>query len=249
MMPRLSKVFPLTMIFFLLCRMPETAAVGAPAWKPAWPCSDAPASKVQLPETATVGAPAWKPVRPNSDAPAMEWPVQFKSERYMVRRSMYRKIVNHLGLEDNEPEVDMFADPELHQLPRWFGPGGVCKDAFSTSWDFEIMGLGWANPPFSRLQEVIDKIVHDGCRCVLVVPMWPTCGWYDDVQPYIMKKFYIAAGQKVFHDGKGLVPPTKWPLWAYVVDGRQGNPQGVFRQGHPRAEGEYRRKFKEVTFA
>ena len=72
--------------------------------------------------------------------------VSILTESYTVTEDMRNTIVAWAGIT---PTVDAFASAKNKRFPRHW------KDAFQEDWSSEIL---WANPPFSRMPEVIDKI-------------------------------------------------------------------------------------------
>ena len=139
------------------------------------------------------------------------------TERYQVLPEMVEKILTQLEVT---PTLDAFADPETHILPRWWGEGGECLDAFQTSWLQEVVGCLWANPPFSVLKNVVQKIVQDGAQMVLICPDWRYLKWWKQVQGLVVKEFFIPKGTKVFRSpDKENLRSTRWGVWAYLVDG------------------------------
>ena len=74
------------------------------------------------------------------------------------------------------------------------------------------------NPPFSRMAEVVRKIRQDRARCVLIAPNWKSLEWFDEVQPWVRKRYYLKQGERLFEDEKGPVGPTPWGVWAFLVD-------------------------------
>ena len=139
------------------------------------------------------------------------------TERYQVLPEMVEKILTQLEVT---PTLDAFADPETHILPRWWGEGGECLDAFQTSWLPEVVGCLWANPPFSVLKNVVQKIVQDGAQMVLICPDWRYLKWWKQVQGLVVKEFFIPKGTKVFRSpDKENLRSTRWGVWAYLVDG------------------------------
>ena len=140
---------------------------------------------------------------------------EFKTERYAVRLPMKNDIL--LRLKVGEPTIDLFADQELHMCPRWFGHGGEHLNSFEMDWGREE--LGWCNPPFSRLQEVVQKIVDDRAKVILIMPHWTSNQWFHDIQPYVQRKYFYKKGTLFFEQRAGLVGGLPWPVWALLVDG------------------------------
>ena len=125
------------------------------------------------------------------------------------------KILHGLVVEG---KVDVFADEGAHVWPKWCGRGGDSLDVWKESWDFSKQGTLWMNTPFGRLKEVVQKILRDGARVVLVCPNWPRDVWGKKVQPFVVDEVWYPKGSKVFlRDGK-LIRGTRWGVHAYLVD-------------------------------
>ena len=142
------------------------------------------------------------------------------TERYQVRPEIMQRILGELG---ESPSLDLFADSQTHVFPRWLGEGGEHSDAFKTSWEASKVGTTWANPPFSMLECVIHKIVDDEARTLLICPDWKNWKWWKAAQPLIEKQVFIPKGTKVFQSPeREKVPPSRWGVWAYVLNGTLG---------------------------
>ena len=87
------------------------------------------------------------------------------SERYQVREGMVRDVLMRLQVQ---PVLDAFADEDTHVLPVWWGDGGAVRDAFGVDWG--KMGVLWMDPPYSRLPEVVTKLLRDGGKAVMIKP-------------------------------------------------------------------------------
>jgi hypothetical protein len=153
-----------------------------------------------------------------STGPTSGEETDYDKERYQVKWSWYRSICNKLV--DLKPEMTLFGYEEMHLLGKWYGPGGIARDAFQQNWSRRRIGIFWANPPFSRLGPVINKIIHDGGRGILVCPRWPQRDWYPKLMEYAQRRFYIDKGTRLFQGAKGNVGPTRWGTWTVLIDGR-----------------------------
>ena len=133
--------------------------------------------------------------------------LNWKSERYQVNYGIFKDIMHRLQCP--KPEIDAFADAELHVLEHWWGPGSSShQDAFSTSWG--TGALLWMNPPYSLLYSVIPKLIQDEGRAILLVPHWPSELWLHFIMEYVVKRYFYPAGRRIFQD----TGPTRWPVWA-----------------------------------
>ncbi len=81
------------------------------------------------------------------------------------------------------PTIDLFASRLNYQLPRFVSwnpePDAIATDAFSLIWSQEIY---YIFPPFSLIGRVVNKVVADRTRAVMIVPEWPTQHWWAILQ-------------------------------------------------------------------
>lgn len=92
-----------------------------------------------------------------------------------ISEHVFTQIVNTLGI----PEFDLFASAQNYKCERYaswkLDPYSEIIDAFTFSWqniDF------YAFPPFSLVTKVLEKIVSDKAKGIVVVPYWPSQPWY-----------------------------------------------------------------------
>ena len=80
---------------------------------------------------------------------------------------------------DVKPEIDLFASRLNHQFPRYisYKPDldAEAVNAFTMSWSDVTF---CAFPPFCIIPSVLQKIIKDRARGILVVPDWPSQLWY-----------------------------------------------------------------------
>ena len=139
-------------------------------------------------------------------------------ERYAVRKPIMSEALQQLGV--GTPSVDAFADHELYMCPRWWGPGSIEEeDAFNRNWGDEP--LLWINPPFSFLDQVVNKIRQDKAKAVLVMPEWEDHTFFESVQPLIVRRYLFPKGTRVFEQKSGAMPGIRWPLCIAFVDGNR----------------------------
>ena len=155
----------------------------------------------------------------------------------MLRRSYVNVALRQLNAET--PTVDCFAERGLHLWPEYWGPGSPYgTDAFREDWIYEVLGCLWWNPPFSRLAEVVDKIVADRARGVLIAPYWPQEAWHQKALLYVRRKWLWRRGAVLFETAEGIAGPTRWGVWAWLIDG--GLPLQQVHQRHDDPEEEYK---------
>jgi hypothetical protein len=134
------------------------------------------------------------------------------SEEYAVLPELVEDILEQFKVR---PEVDAFACNGNQQFARWWGPGSLeHEDAFTCDWGKELL---WANPPFSLLQRVVQKIVKDAAHIVLVVPVWPRKDWYQEAENLSILTLSCPAGQQVFQLQGKKCKETKWAVEAMLI--------------------------------
>jgi hypothetical protein len=145
-----------------------------------------------------------------------------RNERYLVQRWFYADVKNKLAV--GEPWVDAFADSEHHVIEIYWGPGSPwCTDAFAkhwsgyntVDWKNDLRPLLWINPPFSRFDEVVHKIVTDNVWAVVICPFWGQKPWFKELMRYAYRRYYYKAGIYIFEN----TGATRWGVWALLVDG------------------------------
>ena len=76
---------------------------------------------------------------------------------------------------DVKHEIDLFASKLNHQFPRYMSykpdPDAEAVSAFTLSWSDVTF---CAFPPFCIIPSVLQKIIKDRARGILVVPDWPS---------------------------------------------------------------------------
>lgn len=173
-----------------------------------------------------------------------------RMERYAVRRPIVNDILIRLagpGGQRLQPSVDAFADEQLHVCDRWWGPGSDVPNALDIPWGGEP--LLWLNPPYSMMGKVVTKIKQDGAKGVLICPHWTTEPWYKEVKQIACRSYFYRQGTLMFEVPEGVMPGTKWPVWALFVDGAGAGqcPDEREKKITKAAGRRWRRKYKAVT--
>ena len=108
---------------------------------------------------------------------------------YKVRDRIMQDIKNRMNVE--KFDIDCFASEQMHQADTWWGPQspvGVI-DAFKTNWGRPVRNLKlWINPPFNKMEQVVDKMLDERCNGYLLAPRIPEARWMSKVTPFVKKK-------------------------------------------------------------
>ena len=120
--------------------------------------------------------------------------------------------------------IDLFASNRHHQLPRYYSVyvddrAALGHNAFAYVWDPGV--CLYANPPWTLIVRVLDKIAKDGSRVLLVTPHWQEAPWYELLLELTVRS-YEWRGKLYLTEGGNLQPIPKWhTLFSYVVGKRR----------------------------
>lgn len=94
---------------------------------------------------------------------------------YELSNIVFQDICTHLSV----PKIDIFAsrtNTKCKFFISWFpDPEAIAVDAFTVSWsslDF------YAFPPFNLMGKVLQKVISDKARGIVIAPNWPTQSWF-----------------------------------------------------------------------
>ena len=97
--------------------------------------------------------------------------------------SLSQQVFNLLCSRWAQPQMDLSATRFNHKFTKFVSP--VPDPA---AWAVDAMRLSWENldayayPPVSLLNQVISKVVDQGCRrMILIAPGWPNMPWFWDL--------------------------------------------------------------------
>ena len=150
-----------------------------------------------------------------------EWrrpPEDWLTEKYAVRDELVKVVCEKLEFH---PTVDAFSEVRTARFPKWWGPGSPYgTDAFKMAWRHERL---WVNPPFSRYNEVMDKVIADKAHILAVMPVWADRAWYKRAMAMMECSWVVPAGSPVFYMPGQAVGPTRWPVMFATLRGDWGS--------------------------
>jgi hypothetical protein len=79
------------------------------------------------------------------------------------------------------------------------------------------------------MEQVVDKLVAEEVKGILIAPHWTNLPWWSKLQTIIRRRHFYRVGVRVFETESGDAGPTKWPVWALLVDGALSRPQDDLR--------------------
>ena len=97
--------------------------------------------------------------------------------------SLSQQVFHLLCSKWGRPQIDLFATRFNHRLPKFVSPVSDLA-----AWAVDALSLSWGNldvyafPPVSLLNQVVSKLVDQGChRMILVASGWPNMPWFWDL--------------------------------------------------------------------
>jgi len=78
-----------------------------------------------------------------------------------------------------------------------------------------------ANPPLSRLEEVVAKAAQEGCLMLIIAPEWPgpQYPWWAALCALCPRRWQLAQYRPLYlRGGTDLMPAPRWLTWAFLLD-------------------------------
>ena len=132
------------------------------------------------------------------------------NEDWMLDPRWFRIVVANLS-PDAPPRLDAFAGPNNTQLPQFWSH---TQDAFRQQWTGGTPI--WANPPFSMLPAVLDKITHQGGHLILLAPDWSPA--LPNLVALATATFLLPRASIYRLMGAKLMQPPAWRTVAMIIN-------------------------------
>ena len=148
----------------------------------------------------------------NNHAPYFE-----ANEAVMLCPSIFKAMCQNFGVE---PRLDIFASRNLRQLPHYITADEMDSqadgyNAFNYFWAPDV--VLYANPPWSLIQQVLEKIKRDRSRVLLVTPMWRHADWFETLRGLSAERLYWNQSLYLSDEGR-LRPAPPWPTRLTWID-------------------------------
>ena len=140
-------------------------------------------------------------------------------EEVKLHPRIFRFVCEQLGVN---PQIDLFASAEHHQLPRYFtvnpdDPVAMGTNAFNYKW--EPCLTYYANPPWSIVGRVLRKALREGSPLLLVTPEYQGATWKALLERHAVKT--LRWTKPLYLDKNGhLRPKPRWDTCFTYLPGR-----------------------------
>ena len=118
----------------------------------------------------------------------------FRTGNYRICQPLFENILNWAADRDIIPVVDAFSSKAHARLPDYWSSH---SDAFNKTWSNKVL---WMNPPLHHLSRIIEKIMNDEARGVIIVPVRPRADWFIGLLYIAVDWFDLPPGDNIFED-------------------------------------------------
>ena len=152
----------------------------------------------------------------------VELPLFLELEEVKLKPSVFGLMCKELVVA---PCIELFASYRHHHLPRYYsayegGHKALGQNVFAYVWDPGV--CLYANPPWTLIGKVFDKIAKEVSRVLLVTTHWTEASWYGLLLELTVL-CYEWRSRLYLTEAGNLRPIPKWfTLFSYVVGKRRG---------------------------
>jgi len=145
---------------------------------------------------------------------------------YTMDKKLFHYLAKILRLQNIVPQVDMFASPGNHQLPKFVSryPNWQAMEVDALKCPFDKINCCYANPPWSLIGKWLHRLRENRhVICMMITPYWVSASWWPQLIKLQVKgtpAFLIPPYPGMFKNCWGEpMPPPRWPLICTVLSG------------------------------
>ena len=144
----------------------------------------------------------------------------YRTENYQLASHVLKTGPAALQVSLDEMQVELFASQQQHIMQLYCSKH--LNNAFRLFW--KVMGLAYANRPFSLPAKVLTKITYEGGRVVMCTPDWGCSGehayWRRLLDPTTVGRVQLPDGPiHVPEDSDIAMQAPEWASFLSTVDG------------------------------
>ena len=154
---------------------------------------------------------------------------------YNMDRNLFHYLLKRMKRAKIDPQVDMFASPGNHQLPKFVSryPHWQAMEVDALKCPLEKIQCCYANPPWSIIGKWLHRLRENKeLTCMMITPYWVSASWW----PLLVKlqvrgapAFLIPPYQGMFKNCWGeFMPPPRWPLICVILSEKATGQTGQF---------------------
>lgn len=136
----------------------------------------------------------------------------WKSEDYAVKKDIIMQVLGEFHLKE-EDMTDIFSTVWNARFQR------RCEgDAWRSSWSPPL--CCWWNPPYSRLQDAVLKLILDESQGIFVAPAWDS-DWLKLLKKISVKNLYFDIGSHIFELMDKEIGPVRWGVYFFLLQKKE----------------------------
>ena len=160
--------------------------------------------------------------------------LESRREVQLADASLHQDLFEQADRIFGPHSVDLFATYRDRQVDR-FGswkpqPGALWVDSMRHPW---VKENGWANPPFSLIGQVLQKVEQEGSTITLLAPLWPAQPWFPKLLSLLVEPpILVPTTRRTFElpaAAKSMKPPA-WTTLVWRVSGALSSSRAMKRR-------------------
>ncbi|XP_068094587.1 uncharacterized protein [Hyperolius riggenbachi] len=137
-------------------------------------------------------------------------------DEWSLHQEVFQEILQKWG----SPDIDLFASKHNNKCPQFCSlsreDNSKVIDAFSIKWEFPLV---YAFPPITVIPKVLNKIMQEKVRAILITPFWPKRPWFSLLKRLAVEDPWILPNRPdllsqgpFFHPQLTMFKLTAWNL-------------------------------------
>ena len=127
-------------------------------------------------------------------------------KNYKLDPQIFQKVCKTFKIA---PTVDLFASRQNRQVQR-FCSWRVDPKSLGNAWDLDwSKELGWCNPPWDIIPQVLSKIQRDKATVLCCLPLWKSKSWYPLLLDLMSSPPLLLGNTKLFQSPEGGYHPPQ----------------------------------------
>jgi hypothetical protein len=131
------------------------------------------------------------------------------TEDYAVVPRLVNSILR--AFDAGIPSADAFAAPWNTRFPSFWSES---DDGFSKNWRLEPFLC--INAPFSRIHDVVTKLIRDDPKAIVITPVWHSW-WFATLQNLAAREFILEGDPIFLRRSSTPMPPLSWSALACLL--------------------------------
>ena len=136
------------------------------------------------------------------------------SEAYAVQSDLKSDRLHWAGVTKTGKIRDAFSEKCKRQFHNYWT---AREDAFTKDWSGESLRI---NAPFSKMRDVVQKVIMDQARGIMIVPVWERQSWFWALGEMAPDWWDLPSDIPIYQDNAGnTYPQRSWATRVVLING------------------------------